>query len=95
MAVRDCDFYVTHNRADTNAVGLYLANPGGTQPQIRLDGCILKTWTATALFNLYLLKALETYGWIRFFDCELDGSTIGDGQSIRWHCRTEDGVAVP
>ncbi len=93
--VRDCDFYVLHNRASTNAIGLYVANPGGTQPQIRLDCSTLKTWTATALFDLYLLKVSETYGWIRFFDCELDGGTIGDGQSIRWHCRTEDGVAVP
>lgn len=93
--VRDCDFFVLHNRASTNAIGLYVGNPGGTQPQIRLDGSTLKTWTATALFNLYMLKALETYGWIRFFDCELDGGAMGDGQSIRWHCRTEDGVAVP
>ena len=93
--VRDCEFFVLHNRASTNAIGLYIGNPGGPQPQIRLDDCILKTWTVTALFNLYLLKASETFGWTRLFDCELDGGTMGDGQSIRWHCRTEDGIAVP
>jgi hypothetical protein len=93
--VRGCNFFVLHNRASTNAVGLYVENAGGVQPEIRFDDSILKTWTATALFNLYMYKASATYGWTRFFDCELDGTVMGDGQSVRWHCRTEGGVAVP
>jgi len=96
VQLKGCSGNVSHARASTRAIALYMYDPGdAVDPQFRVENCRLEATAATAGYAYYLRKDTASVGWVRIFNSILRGIASSTTQLVRWNCCDPDGVATP